>query len=98
MYAGCGFAPTKHPPPSAVAVEFRSGLPLADPRRVHSRGRDRADRQPGGHIPRSTLRRLAIQSRRKAKKPPPSDLAVTANTYSHVMLDEGEVDYAALLV
>ena len=26
------------------------------------------------------------------------DLAVTANTYSHVMLDEGEVDYAALLV
>jgi integrase len=25
------------------------------------------------------------------------DLAVTANTYSHVMLDEGEVDYAGLL-
>jgi len=24
------------------------------------------------------------------------DLAVTANTYSHVMLDEGEVDYAGL--
>ena len=26
------------------------------------------------------------------------DLAVTANTYSHVALDEGEVDYAGLLV
>jgi len=26
------------------------------------------------------------------------DLAVTANTHSHVMLDEGELDYAALLV
>ena len=25
------------------------------------------------------------------------DLAVTANTYSHVMLDEGEVDYGGLL-
>ena len=24
------------------------------------------------------------------------DLAVTANTYSHVILDEGELDYAAL--
>jgi hypothetical protein len=26
------------------------------------------------------------------------DLAVTANIYSHVMLDDGEVDYAALLL
>jgi hypothetical protein len=25
------------------------------------------------------------------------DLSVTANTYSHVMLDEAEVDYDALL-
>ena len=23
MYAGCGFAPPNHPPPSAVAAEFR---------------------------------------------------------------------------
>jgi len=26
------------------------------------------------------------------------DLTVTANTYTHVMLEEGEVDYATLLV
>ena len=25
------------------------------------------------------------------------NIAITANTYSHVMLDEGEVDYAGLL-
>jgi hypothetical protein len=25
------------------------------------------------------------------------DLAVTANTYSHVLIDPGEVEYAALL-
>jgi hypothetical protein len=25
------------------------------------------------------------------------DLAVTANTYSHVLIDEAELDYAALL-
>jgi hypothetical protein len=48
MYAGCGFAPPKHPGPSAVAAEFLSpqSAPLRPMQRLTGAGAPDVERYP----------------------------------------------------